>query len=77
MNTLDRIEKLAGDKTTLQLRLGETIMAINEIAQICEAVRYQNGLGKHQWDRVVKARSVAKDAELALEKVRAALSEGA
>ena len=77
MNTLDRIEKLAGDRTTLQLRLGETILAINEIARICEALQPETGLGKHQWDRVVKARSVAKDAELALEKVRAALSEGA
>jgi hypothetical protein len=50
------------ERTKLQLRLGDTIHAINDLARMLEAVRYQSGLGKSQWQRVERARKVAAEA---------------
>lgn len=75
MDTLERIGQLAGDKTTLELRLGDAIGSIQELARICEAVRYTAGLGKSQWDRVEKARAVAAKADEALQAIRARNAE--
>lgn len=71
MDTLARIDRLAGDKTALELRLGEAIGSILDLARMCEAVRYTSGLGKNQWDRVEKARAVAAKADEALRSIRA------
>lgn len=71
MDTLTRIARLAGDKTVLELRLGETIGSILDLARMCEAVRYTSGLGRSQWERVEKARAVAAKADEALRAIRA------
>ena len=66
MDTLDRISALSADKTLATMRLGEAVNAINDLARICEAVRLSAGLGKGQWERVIKARAVAAKCEFAL-----------
>lgn len=40
-----------------------SIRAITDLARMLEAVRYTAGLGKHQWDRVERARKVAAEAD--------------
>lgn len=62
-DSVDRIFDLTYERTRLQLRLGDTIRAINDLARICEALRYTSGLGKRQMERVEKALAVADEAE--------------
>lgn len=71
MDTLTRIDRLTADKTTLELRLGDTTGAILDLARMLEAVRYSSGLGKKQWERVEKARAVAAKADETLRAIRA------
>jgi len=77
MGTLERIESLSGDKTLLELRLSEAVVAINDLARMLEAVRYTSGLGKSQWERVEKARKIAKQADAALLAIRSKSPEAA
>lgn len=65
-------KNLSADKIKLEARLGETIGAVLDLARMCEAVRYSAGLGKHQWERVEKARAIAAKADEALKSSRAA-----
>ena len=62
-DSVDRIYDLTYERTKLELRLGDTIRAINDLARMLEAVRYTSGLGKKQMERVEKARAVADEAE--------------
>lgn len=62
-DSVDRIYDLTYDRTRIQLRLGDTISAINDLARMLEAVRYQSGLSKSQWERVERARRVAVEAD--------------
>ncbi|PWJ80588.1 hypothetical protein C7441_112130 [Pseudaminobacter salicylatoxidans] len=39
------------------------IRSITDLARLLEAVRYQSGLGKSQWERVERARNVAAEAD--------------
>ena len=43
--------------------LCSSIRAITDLARMLEAVRYTSGLGKHQWERVERARKVAAEAD--------------
>lgn len=43
----------------LEAREAELSAALKDICRICEAVRYTAGLGRHQWERVEKARALA------------------
>ena len=45
----------------LEDREVELVAALKDVCRICEAVRYTAGLGKHQWERVEKARALAED----------------
>lgn len=40
-----------------------SVRAIADLARMLEAVRYQSGLGRNQWERVERARRVATEAE--------------
>ncbi len=67
---LEAIDRLSGDKATLQLRLGEAIGAILDLSRICEAVRLESRLNKFQWERVERARAIAAKADAALAESR-------
>lgn len=43
----------------LETRVDELSAAVMDLVRICEAVRYTSGLGRHQWERVEKARALA------------------
>lgn len=49
--------------TKLDSHLCASIRAITDLARMLEAVRYQSGLGKNQWERVERARKVAAEAD--------------
>jgi len=51
------------DLAKMDSHLCASIRAITDLARMLEAVRYQSGLGKSQWERVEKARKVAADAD--------------
>lgn len=43
----------------MEAREVDLVAALKDICRICEAVRYTAGLGRHQWERVEKARALA------------------
>lgn len=67
----ERREALADDRAVLAVHLEWAIAAIRDVTRICEAVRYTNGLGQGQWDRVTEARSVADKAEATAKRIKA------
>lgn len=51
------------DLSIMDKHLCKAVRAIEDLARICDAVRYTAGLGKKQMERVEKARVIADEAE--------------
>lgn len=47
----------------MDAHLCAAVRSITDLARMLEAVRYQSGLSKNQWERVERARAVAAEAD--------------
>lgn len=74
MDTLERIDALAGNLTRLEMRLADAALCIRELARLCE---HGGAIGEYRQGRVKAALDLADKADTAVAEARAYFARAA